>query len=77
MSLVIAMLGKVFSRVNFCASFAGRFFVGQNLAYGYANWKETIKAWYDEVNDFTYGQPPSPGKKVLHYTQVYNLLFDK
>ena len=55
--------------------------VGQNLAWGHPSWDAAIQAWFDEVNDFIFGQ----GKRLLrqgenkteynwlavgHYTQV-------
>ena len=54
--------------------------VGQNLAWGYYTWDAAIQGWFDEVNDFVFGQgarPQRPGEPdseyppaVGHYTQV-------
>ena len=52
----------------------GRFSVGQNLAAGYGTWEAAIQGWYDEIDDFTYGdQGANVFSAVGHYTQVnYN-----
>ena len=49
----------------------GRFSVGQNLAAGYGTWEAAIQGWYDEIDDFTYGdQGANVFSAVGHYTQV-------
>ena len=51
-------------------------FIGQNLAWGYANWRAAISAWHGEVSMYRYGVDPesylgSGGwAKIGHYTQV-------
>ena len=48
--------------------------VGQNYAYGYDTWEETIEVWHEEVNDYKYGQPKEFYATIMitHYTQVIN-----
>ena len=41
---------------------------GQNLAMGYKNWTQTMKAWIEEKQHYFHGYP-STGI-VAHYTQV-------
>ncbi|XP_067940475.1 cysteine-rich venom protein pseudechetoxin-like [Watersipora subatra] len=49
----------------------GRFSVGQNLAWGYKTWDGAMQAWYDEVDDFTYGsESANRFSAVGHYTQM-------
>lgn len=64
-----------FSNINsvsfsFSSNHSGKYNVGQNLAYGYSTWEDTMKAWYDEYKDFNYGKLKHNGV-VGHYTQVY------
>lgn len=53
-------------------SIPGRMVVGQNLALGHRNFTRAIRAWYNEVNLYTYGEPDRKRgyKKIGHYTQV-------
>ena len=49
--------------------------IGQNWATGFPNWGAAIKAWYDEVSIYRYGQDPNtylPNgfAAIGHYTQV-------
>ena len=37
------------------SNFTGRFPVGQNLAMGHRNFSRAIRAWYNEVNLYTFG----------------------
>jgi len=49
----------------------GRFSVGQNLASGYGTWDAAIQGWYDEIDDFTFGdQGANVFSDVGHYTQL-------
>ncbi|XP_045176323.2 cysteine-rich venom protein-like [Mercenaria mercenaria] len=47
----------------------GRLSAGQNIGTGYLSWKAAIKAWHDEVKDFTYNAN-NKFEKVGHYTQL-------
>jgi hypothetical protein len=54
-------------------SFAGRFSVGQNLAWGSwsMGWSKAIQLWADEKHDYSYATNNSPTRKAIgHYTQV-------
>jgi len=56
---------------NAARSVPGRFPVGQNLAMGHRNFSRAIRAWYNEVNLYTFGDVSSKGYKGIgHYTQV-------
>ena len=48
----------------------GRFTLGQNIGQGFSSWSALVKAWYDEVVDFTYNGTTNDFMKVGHYTQV-------
>ena len=57
--------------------FAGyNVYIGQNLAWGYANWKAALSEWYGEVTMYRYGVDPETylgpdgWGKIGHYTQV-------
>lgn len=53
-----------------------RFSVGQNLATGYGSWSEAVQAWFNEQNDFTYGdKSKNDFGKVGHYTQVDRIIY--
>lgn len=54
---------------NFQRRIPGKYNVGQNLAYGYSSWENTMKAWYDEYKDYNYGKLKHNGV-VGHYTQM-------
>ncbi|XP_066478470.1 cysteine-rich secretory protein 3-like [Tiliqua scincoides] len=46
---------------------------GENLLYSSVplSWSDVIQAWYDEYNDFIFGEGPKyPGAKVGHYTAI-------
>ena len=51
-------------------------YIGQNLAWGYANWKAALSAWHGEVTMYRYGVDPETylgpdgWGKIGHYTQV-------
>ena len=47
--------------------------VGQNLAWGYADWETSIQGWYDEVKDFNYGR--SKSGVTGHFTAVRARLY--
>ncbi|XP_060576531.1 venom allergen 5-like [Ruditapes philippinarum] len=47
----------------------GRLSAGQNIGKGYKTWEAAIKAWNDEVKDFTYNGK-NAFHKVGHYTQL-------
>ena len=75
-------------RVLICLQFCPLFFcyyvfeeygdlhIGQNYALGYPTWKAAIKAWFNEVELYKYGEDPDiylgPDEwpKIAHYTQV-------
>jgi hypothetical protein len=63
-------------RINDNFLFLGKYSVGQNMAGGSFRygWWSVIKAWYDEVKDFRYGNKAymakNPHMTVGHYTQV-------
>ncbi|XP_041378582.1 cysteine-rich venom protein-like [Gigantopelta aegis] len=50
--------------------------IGQNVAGGYRTWSQCLKAWYNEVRMFRYGEDPkiylgyTGWKKIGHYTQI-------
>ena len=47
--------------------------VGQNYALSSGHntpWKDVVDAWYNEINDFVFGEASTDGKPVGHYTQV-------
>ena len=49
----------------------GKFSLGQNLATGQREWQGAVQAWYNEIEDFTYGNKSlNVIKKVGHFTQV-------
>ena len=40
------------------------------MAWGHDSWESAIQAWFDEIQDFTFGVGSKNGKQVGHYTQV-------